>query len=81
MTKKIIETIIYSPVKLTDIQNREYVGWLLPAQNKKGCYCILPISLSEDIQVFRATHIKYIKHLRNGVVLGKEELENASDND
>lgn len=76
-TKEAIEKYaLYHAVKLIDVDNIEYNGWLVLKDNN---YMILPIydlgqkSIFEGNRyIFKRSHIKAIYHLTNGVLIPKK---------
>ena len=61
---------LYCAVKLIDIDNKEYNGWLVIKDNY---YTILPIDDKNFNRYgFKRSHIKAIYHLSNGVLIPKE---------
>lgn len=61
---------LYCAVKLIDIDNIEYKGWLVPKENN---YMLLPINDNNfNRYIFKKSHIKAIYHLTNGVLIPKK---------
>lgn len=67
---------LYHAIKLIDIDNTEYKGWLVPQENS---YMLLPTDDNNfNRYIFKRSHIKAIYHLTNCVLIPKksEVLEN-----
>lgn len=72
-TKEAIEKYaLYHAVKLIDVDNIEYNGWLIPEGKR---YVILPLNDIWHTYSFGITHIKAIYHLTNGVLIPKKGVE------
>lgn len=71
MNREYVANFIYHRVMLTDIDDRTYVGWLVPAQYDNKAYEILPLSFNTDTYVFKISHIKKLKHYDNGFSKGE----------
>lgn len=69
MTKNKIELALNCPVELVDFENEVFQGYLVYTKDWKGGYLVLPFDYKKDIYFFKASHIKSIKHLRNGVII------------
>ena len=69
MKKENIEKALYEVVKLTNIENEIFTGYLVPAQYFKRKYTILPLDDYNSTYTFPASFIKSIQYLRNGVTL------------
>ena len=67
--KAIDNYALYNAVKLIDIDNIEYNGWLVP---KGKDYMLLPFNTIWHTYSFKQTHIKAIYHLTNGVLIPKD---------
>lgn len=67
--KAIDNYALYNAVKLIDIDNIEYNGWLVP---KGKDYLLLPFNTIWHTYSFKQTHIKAIYHLTNGVLIPKD---------
>lgn len=66
ITNKKLENFLDMPVELIDLYGKIYSGWFV----KRGrVYSVLPFDWHESIFVFRASHIKSIMFLTNGVVV------------
>lgn len=60
---------LYHAVKLIDVDNIEYKGWLVLKDNN---YMLLPINDNNfNRYIFKRSHIKAIYHLTNGVLIPK----------
>ena len=67
MKKDLIEFALYQAVTLIDDDNDQYRGWLVPGLNKD--YVILPFDTICVNYHFKASHIKDIIYMGNGVSL------------
>lgn len=66
ITKKKLENFLDKPVKLVDLEDETFLGWFVKRGN---VYLILPFDWHQSIYVFRASHIKSIMFLTNGLVV------------
>ena len=69
MLRAKINNALYCRVELTDSEYEKFVGWLVPSQYNPKEYTILPFDSESRVTTFKASLIKSIKHLSNGVVL------------
>ena len=69
MLKTKINNALYCRVELTDFENEKFVGWLIPSQYNPKEYTILPFDSESRVTTFKASYIKSIKQLSNGVIL------------
>ena len=69
MLRAKINNALYCRVELTDFENEKYVGWLIPSPYNNKEYMIMPIKDLLYTVSFKASMIKSIKHLSNGVIL------------
>lgn len=80
MEKKFIELTVNCPVELTDFEGKAYQGYLVYTKDCKTGYLVLPFDWRKDIYFFKASHIKSIRLLRNGAVIGGGKREWTTSN-
>lgn len=68
MKKETIEIALYNRVKLTNVWNNVYSGWLVRDNHNPNKYAILPLNM-DCIFTFSASYIKSIQYLSNGYIL------------
>lgn len=64
LTKKKLENFLDKPVKLVDFEDATFYGWFVKRDNT---YLVFPFDWTHHIYGFRASHIKSIMFLTNGL--------------
>lgn len=64
---ELIKNALYSRVRIEDNEFGFFEGWLIPDNDLKGSYDILPFSKEGPMIVVTVSVIRHIWHLNNGV--------------